>query len=298
MISPSPAVQSTSSTGTATSRDGTVLRTWSNGADGVPLVISNGLGAPPAAWPRLATPDCGFAAVSWSHRGLGGSGRPADPARVRVEDHADDLEATMDAAGVERALLLGWSLGVDVAFEFARDRPHRVAGILGIGGLPGRSFRAFGPPGVPGVLREQAGRTAAWLLRLVGPPAAALAAPTVAAARSLGARHVPPLPDPGASAEVARHFVGHDWTRYSELLLAGGEHPAVDTGSVSFPVTLVGGTLDVAAAAVDICAVAGTIPQARFVPLVGTHFLPLEQPDRLHRELLALADRAGSRPPR
>lgn len=293
MISPSRSVGRTSSTGDVHSRDGTVLRTWSNGADGVPLVISNGLGAPPSAWPRLREPDCGFAAVSWSHRGLGGSGRPADPTRIRVEDHAADLEATMDAAGFERALLLGWSLGVNVAFEFARARPDRVAGIIGVGGLPGGSFRAFGPPGVPVALRERAGRTAAWLLRLVGPPAAALAAPTVESARALGAAHLPPLPDPSASAEVARVFAGHAWTWYSELLLAAGDHPPIDTGFVSFPVTLVGGTLDVAAAAPDVRAVAGSIPQARFVPLVGTHFLPLEQPDGLHRELVALAERAG-----
>jgi pimeloyl-ACP methyl ester carboxylesterase len=65
------------------------------------------------------------------------------------------------------------------------------------------------------------------------------------------------------------------------------------TDFVSFPVTLVGGTFDVAAAAPDIRAATTTIPQARFVPLVGTHFLPLEQPDRLHQELVALAARAG-----
>ena len=275
------------------SRDGTALRSWSNGADGVPLVISNGLGAPPSAWPRLAEADCGFAAVSWWHRGLGGSERPDDPTRIHVEDHAADLEATMDGAGFERALLLGWSFGVNIAFEFARAHPARVAGILGVGGVPGGSFRAFGPPGLPGALREGAGRAAAWLLRLLGPPAAALALPAVDSARALGVGHVPPLPDPASSAAVVRQFAAHPWSWYSELLLAAGDHPAMDTGFVSFPVTLVGGTLDVGAAAPDVRAATTTIPQARFVPLVGTHFLPLEQPDRLHQELVALAKRSG-----
>lgn len=67
----------------------------------------------------------------------------------------------------------------------------------------------------------------------------------------------------------------------------------IDTGFVSFPVTLVGGALDIAAGATDIRAATTTIPQARFVPLLGTHFLPLEQPHRLHQELIALAKRAG-----
>jgi pimeloyl-ACP methyl ester carboxylesterase len=256
-------------------------------------VISNGFGAPPSAWPRLAEADCGFAAVSWCHRGLAGSERPDDPTRIRVEDHVADLEATMDAAGFERAVLLGWSFGVNVAFEFARAHPERVAGILGVGGVPGGSFRAFGVPGLPGALREGVGRTAAWLLRLVGPPAVTLACPVLESVQALGAHHVPPLPDPVSSAAVGRQFAVHPWTWYSELLLAAGDHPAMDTAFVSFPVTLVGGTLDVGAAAPDIRAATASMPQARFVPLIGTHFLPLEQPDRLHRELVALAERSG-----
>jgi pimeloyl-ACP methyl ester carboxylesterase len=176
--------------------------------------------------------------VSWWHRGLGGSERPDDPTHIHVEDHAADLEATMDGAGFERALLLGWSFGVNVAFEFARAHPDRVAGILGVGGVPGGSFRAFGLPGPPGAWREGAGRAAAWLLRLVGPPAAALAYPAVDSARALGVGHVPPLPDPVPSAAVVGQFAAHPWSWYSELLLAAGDHPAMDTGFVSFPVTL------------------------------------------------------------
>jgi pimeloyl-ACP methyl ester carboxylesterase len=288
---PSHSVRDTSATADVVSRDGTALHTWTNGADGIPLVISNGFGAPPSAWPRLAEADCGFAAVSWWHRGLGGSERPTDPTRIHVEDHVADLEATMDAAGFERAVLLGWSFGVNVAFEFARAHPERVAGILGVGGVPGGSFRAFGPPGPPGSLREGVGRTAAWLLRLVGPPAAALAYPAVEWARASGLGAIAQWPDLDTSAAVARQFAGHPWTWYSQLLLAAGDHPALETGFVDFPVSLVGGVLDVGAAAPDIRAVTEAIPHARFVPLLGTHFLPLEQPDRVHEELVALAAR-------
>ena len=117
-----------------TSPDGTRLRAWRTGA-GPHVVLSNGLGAPADAWPGLVTPDSGFDVLSWDHRGLGGSSRPADPARIRVEDHAEDLVAVMDAAGVERALLVGWSLGVGVAFEVALALPERVAGVLAVAGV-------------------------------------------------------------------------------------------------------------------------------------------------------------------
>lgn len=292
MMSSSPGERRESLPDQVVSRDGTRVRTWSNGADGEPLVISNGLGAPPSAWSRLAEADCGFRAVSWWHRGLGGSERPDDPTRVHVEDHAADLEAVMDAAGITRALLLGWSVGVNVAFEFARAHPERVAGVLGVAGVPGGSFRAFGPPGIPGRAREAAGRGAAWSLRLVGPPAAALAPAVLDTARMLGAEFVPWVPDLSAAGDMARELAAHPWTWYSDVLLALGANRAMDTISVDFPVTLVGGTLDVAAAAVDVAVAASRIPGARFVPLLGTHFLPFEQRDRLHRELVELADRA------
>ena len=87
--------------------DGTMLRAWTNGATGVPVVISNGLGASPTAWPALAAPDSGFRVVTWHHRGLGGSERPARPEAIRVEDFASDLGAVMASAGMERALVVG-----------------------------------------------------------------------------------------------------------------------------------------------------------------------------------------------
>ena len=65
------------------SDDGTRLRAWTNDPDGTvdgpTVVLCNGLGTSPWAWPALLDPDCGVRVVSWNHRGTGGSDRPADP---------------------------------------------------------------------------------------------------------------------------------------------------------------------------------------------------------------------------
>ncbi|MET0191414.1 MAG: alpha/beta hydrolase [Pseudonocardia sediminis] len=278
------------------SADGTWIRTWDNGAPGLPLVVSNGLGAPPSAWPSLAEPDCGFHAVSWFHRGLGGSDRPSDPSHVTVADHVADLEATMDAAGVGRAILVGWSIGVNVAFEFARAHPERVAAILAVGGTPGGAFRVlFGPSGLAPELREPAGLIGAWMLRLVGPPVAGLASllpRALDAADRLGlGDHTRDVPGLSSLGDVTRVFAGHPWTYYSRLVLASAEHRAMDTSFVDFPVTVVAGVLDTLAATDDLRTMAAGIPGARFRQLNGGHFLPLQFPDRLHDELDALADR-------
>ena len=154
-------------------RDGTRLRRWDNDAAGVPVVISNGLGASPTAWPFLHGPECGYHATSWHHRGLGGSDRPGDEAHIGIGDHAEDLLAMMDAAGMERALVVGWSVGVAVAIEAARRAPERVAGLLALGGVATGLFRvlpAFPGAAVPEGVHRRAAQLGGWLLRVVGPP--------------------------------------------------------------------------------------------------------------------------------
>lgn len=278
------------------SRDGTWVRSWDNEGAGYPVVISNGMGAPPAAWPLLADPTCGVRAVSWYHRGLDASALPADLEHITVEDHAADLEAVMDRAGFDRALLVGWSVGVNVAFAFARRHPERVAGILAVGGQPGDPFRIlFGPTGVLRELREPLGRVGAWSLRYVGPPVAAAASmlvPFLDAARVVvSAAGVPAPAGLRATSAVAQEFAAHPWTWYSRLVLAAGDQEPMDTSFATFPVTVVAGVLDNLASADDLRRTATDLPDARFVSLLGGHFLPLQYPGRLYRELLDLAAR-------
>jgi pimeloyl-ACP methyl ester carboxylesterase len=95
-----------------------------------------------------------------------------------------------------------------------------------------------------------------------------------------------------ATEAVAREFATHPWTWYSRLVLAAGEQEPMDTGFATFPVTIVGGVLDNLADVDDLRRTARRLPRARFVPLLGGHFLPLQFPGRLHRELLDLVERS------
>ena len=114
--------------------------------------------------------DSGYRVVTWYHRGLGGSDRPADAARVRVEDHTDDARAVLDAFGLETASLVSWSLGVNVAFELALEDPARIAGVLAVAGVPGGSYSSlFATYGVPRRFRAPMGRLSSRLLPVVGP---------------------------------------------------------------------------------------------------------------------------------
>jgi pimeloyl-ACP methyl ester carboxylesterase len=277
------------------SADGTKLRGWRTGASGPPVVLSNGLGAPAEAWPGLCDADSGFDVVGWHHRGLGGSERPTDPTRIQVEQHAEDLRALMDTVGWPRALVVGWSIGVNVGFEVALGSPERVAGVLAVAGVPGGTFRAlFGPTPLPRRWRPAAGLLAARALAHVGP-----------AVRLVAGLLPPPAtwgPDHGlggsarryaeASASALQAFAAHDWRWYADLVRAAEKHPPMDLSGLTCPVTMVGGSLDLLTSDEDMRRASRLVPDARSLTLVGSHYLPLEHPEVLLRELRRLADRA------
>jgi pimeloyl-ACP methyl ester carboxylesterase len=66
--------------------------------------------------------------VVYNHRGMGASGR--GEGEVTVGSLAEDLVALLDALAIERADLLGWSLGSAVAQEVAIAHPDRVDGLV------------------------------------------------------------------------------------------------------------------------------------------------------------------------
>jgi pimeloyl-ACP methyl ester carboxylesterase len=285
------------------SGDGTLLRAWSNDVDEparLPVLVCNGLGTPPVSWPILAHGRADRAAFTWNHRGTGGSHRPDDPSRIRVEDHVADALAVLDAVGVERALVVGWSLGVNVAFELALDHPDRVAGILAVAGVPGGTFPAMlAPLYVPPVLRRPVAVGLALLARELGRPAGWLLSrlPVTPATVRLVTRtgFIGPEADPADVVPAMREFLGHDWRWYFTLALAVDDHAPLDVSSVRCPVTFVAGRRDVLTSADSVVAAARGVPHARVEVLEGTHFLPLEHPDRLEALLDDLARRAQVR---
>jgi len=74
---------------------------------------------------------------------------------VTLEERADDLGAVMDAAGVERGALLGWSEGGSYSAFFAAREPERVSHLI-LYAAPPRILRTDGyPAGWPPEMFEQ-----------------------------------------------------------------------------------------------------------------------------------------------
>lgn len=279
------------STFTFTSADGTELLGWSNDGDGPAVVVCNGLGVPPEAWPRLLEPHCGYRVVGWNHRGGLGSGRPADPQRIRVEDHVADALALMAHTRVDEALLVAWSLGVNVSFEIAAEHPEKVAGMLMCAGVPGGTYEAaFATLMVPRPLRKTSGLLVSRTGQLLGKPLTLLAR-SVPKGNTFGEilRHSGFMMPSAQTKDVVpwiRSFLEHDFEWYFRLMVAAADHEPMDPSFVTCPITVVAGGFDVMTSMRDVVAFADKIDHAEVHVLHGTHFIPLEFPD----EIMAMLD--------
>jgi pimeloyl-ACP methyl ester carboxylesterase len=261
------------------SADGTRIRVWRTDADGPDVLLSPGLGAVPACWPELPS----ACVHSWYHRGTMDSDRPADPARIQLADHVADALAVLDDAGVDRCVVMGWSMGVTVAAELALRHPDRVSGLMLVAGAPGDTFAGvFGLPGVPVELRRLVGVSGATALRAAGPLLDAVL-------------HRVPVPNFGGPVAASlRRYLKHDWRWYFTLALALGRSPRLDLTGVTCPTTVLAGRYDALASPDGVIGPVAGLPQARVRMLPNTHLLPLEDPQVVVDELELLLDRVDA----
>lgn len=87
------------------------------------------LGTREAVIARGALRRGGLGLLSYDARGHGRSAAPLDRGAYGYGAMTQDLEAVMDATGVQRAILIGVSIGGLVALGMARRRPERVAAL-------------------------------------------------------------------------------------------------------------------------------------------------------------------------
>jgi pimeloyl-ACP methyl ester carboxylesterase len=82
-----------------------------------------------------------FRCIGYDARGYPPSDVPDEADAYRWERFAADIGAVLDHVGVERAALVGWSMGAYAALQFARLHPRRVAALalvgVGSGSPPG-----------------------------------------------------------------------------------------------------------------------------------------------------------------
>ncbi|MCX6081534.1 MAG: alpha/beta hydrolase [Chloroflexi bacterium] len=96
---------------------------------GTPLVLIAGLGYPVWEWHKMVPIlSSQFMVVTFDNRGVGLTEKPAGPYSASML--AADLAGLLDGLGLEKAIIMGHSMGGFIAQAFALEYPHRVSKLI------------------------------------------------------------------------------------------------------------------------------------------------------------------------
>jgi len=104
------------------------------GRTGPALVFVHGVGSTAAIWDeQLRAFSDRARCIAIELRGNGVPKPEPDPAAITRAGYAQDVLAALDAFGIERATIVGCSLGGVVAFELWEQAPQRIDGMVILG---------------------------------------------------------------------------------------------------------------------------------------------------------------------
>lgn len=116
-------------------RDGVRLA-WDEAGAGEPILLIHGLGYDRRGWgPAPGILAARFRVITFDNRGVGESDAPPGP--YTTAEMAADAAAVLDVAGVERAHVVGTSLGGMIAQELGLTYRHRVETLVLSATTPG-----------------------------------------------------------------------------------------------------------------------------------------------------------------
>jgi pimeloyl-ACP methyl ester carboxylesterase len=231
---------------------------------GAPLLLIQGLGYGRWGWEPVVDPLAeDFRVAFYDNRGIGESDIPPGPYTAR--QLAGDAVAVLDAAAMERADVVGTSLGGMVAQELAIAFPERVKRLVLACTTPGGRSSHPMPQQTVDLMQ-----TAPSL-----PPETALR------------RFVENALSPGAAEELVERIVAlrlanpFDPAGWQAQAAAGATFDAFDRlASIHAPTLVVTGDQDVVVDPRNSELLAAGIPQARLERVSGGHLFFWEDPDR------------------
>ncbi len=246
------------------------------------LLLADGIGCDGYIWKYVrAAFEPHLTLVHLHHRGHGGSAIPSDRASLTVPQLAADLWQVCDALGVDRAILWGHSMGVQVTLHAAYLAPSRCAALLPTCGAFEKPLTTFRDsdvgtrllPWVRRALAADSGRLrSAW--RKLMPTDAAY---WVAVATEVNGRMI----RRGDFLPYLDHLADMDPSVFVDLLAAVAEHSARPfLPALSMPALVFAGSHDHFTPARLGAELAQLLPAGELCVIPGgSHTAPLELPD-------------------
>ncbi len=217
----------------------------------------------------------------WHYRAHGRSAAPVDPDRIDIAAHADDLASVRRFVGDPPCVIVGHSMGCQVALEEMRRHREKVRGLILLCGSYGRVTKTFRGvpildvllPKVASAVKKNPALVRAFWERIPSDMALKVALK----AGDLDPEHF--------SMDDMRPYVTHmksmDLTLFLRMLAAAGEHSAEDLlPGIDVPTLIVAGERDTFTPPFMAEWMAKQMPNVDLCVLKGgSHVVPLEQHD-------------------
>ncbi len=253
---------------------------WGERGTRTPVLLCDGIGCDGYVWRYLRQDLPDRFGLHPHYRGHGRTAAPLDPARVAIEDLADDVACVLDDAQVERAVLIGHSMGVQVALETYRRHRTRVAGLVLVCGAPSHPLKTFrGSAALEQLLPtiqkwvQRMPRAINRVTRLVLPTRLAYEIATRLEIRR-------ELVEPADFMPYLEGMARIDARLFVAMLSAAGQHSAEDLlPEIAVPVLVVAAARDGFTPPERSRAMAAAIPQAELLEIPNaSHTAPIERP--------------------
>jgi pimeloyl-ACP methyl ester carboxylesterase len=259
------------------------------------LVIAGGWAPASTLWrQQLAYFADRMRVVTWDLRGLGASAGPHGRADgYGIYAQLADLNAVLDAEGVERFALLGWSVTASLALEAAGVHRDRVRALVLV------SAAAFQPFGRGARLPADLGARAVALALLLWRHGARLYGTELSRsfARQLMRVALGPSAQPGTRGTLADALAASDPHALAATMSTLERHDARrHLNRLTLPSLVIAGSRDRLVPLALGQQLARDLPRSRMLVVAGGHHLPfLEFPDYVNLHLERFFDAAGLR---
>jgi 3-oxoadipate enol-lactonase len=247
-----------------------------SGTDGPSVVFVHGLGGSAYAWwgQLAACGPRGYRGIAYDQRGAGLSGKPAGP--YSVGGWAEDLERLLDGLEVERAALVGHSVGCMVAEQAALRLGDRAWALAVCGG-------ALRWPPEAGSAFEQRARLAR----------AGRTDEIAAAVATTGLSERARAENPVLHGLMLELIASNEPQAYAASAEATGAGAMRDTERLPCPTLALCGSEDPVTPPDFASAIAAAAPRGESALIEGAaHWCMLERPDAVNETLFGFLDRA------
>lgn len=261
---------------------------WYERGSGPPLVLAIGTGSTMAEWDPalLARLARGRRLILFDYPGVGRSS-PLRRGRTSFAALADTVARLLPAIGVDRADVLGWSMGGFVAQQLAARHPERVRRLVLAGTNPGGGAAVLGPP-ADQEIDSDPDPSDADVLRVLYP--------RTAAGRAEGRSFLRRLERASAAGEIPDDFDVPAATVRAQVAAEGpwlrSNANAQALRRLAVPTLVTAGLADRVTPPANARLLAGLIPDARLRLFGGAHAFLFSDRARFAREVLRFLDAA------